>query len=119
VANAFKEKSQRTWNQALACKGHELFDAAANRSYYAVFQAVIGYEEFRRQEKVEVQGKHQLALDVVRKKCGPGQMNLLKKLYTLRIKADYFPESVKESELERLILPMQDLRLLCITLCEQ
>src|ERR1700722_16774383 len=97
MPNRLAKKSDQTWKEGQDCLSKGLVDAAANRIYYAVFQAVKGFAIQKGEMSMETQeGVHRKVLEVVRGGGGTGQYyrKRLNDLLGLRLIADYMPESV-------------------------
>jgi uncharacterized protein (UPF0332 family) len=90
-------KSKHTWDTGRFLLESRRYDGAANRFYYAVFQAV--YARWLAQGKIERKQKdvHAFILDQL---TPDEDQELFEKLYRLRIRADYHPNPVLVTDLE-------------------
>jgi hypothetical protein len=91
-----------------------LVDAATNRIYYAVFQAVKGFAVQRGDMTMDTpDGLHRKILDVVSGGGGKGRhyRHKLNDLFGLRVIADYMPESVSKKDLEELLQVADEIRM--------
>ena len=98
------DKAEQTWQEAcLLCDSGRL-NGAANRYYYAVFQAVYGFALQKGLiDKERKDGLHKEAGDVVRRhnrRLWPS----FRLLHSMRIRADYKTENIAESEMTRHLL---------------
>ena len=113
MANAFAHKSEKTWQEGSECLAREHFNSAANRLYYSVFQAVKGFAiKTGKMSEDASDGVHRLALKLVgsqgaQRHYYQGQLN---KLYSLRLIADYKPESVDAQRLKDLVKDADSIR---------
>jgi uncharacterized protein (UPF0332 family) len=108
MANDFSEKSQATWDAGMKCLEYGLVNAATNRIYYAVFQAIKGFAIFKRYWTLdESDNLHSKAMKIIYDpQVGDKGMPYRRKfseLRGLRVIADYMPENVKEEDLKALI----------------
>lgn len=107
MGNIFTEKSNATWKEGTDCLALGLGNTAANRLYYAVFQAIKGFGVEKQNWSVEDSDNvHLKALNIV---CGPtggkgfGYRKKLMELRSLRLIADYHPENVDIEHLKALV----------------
>jgi uncharacterized protein (UPF0332 family) len=113
VPNCFAEKSEHTWAEGKSCLDHGMINAAANRIYYAVFQAVKGFAIHRNLWTMETSDSvHRDALKIVYGEGGKGIFfrRRLNELFALRTIADYTPEGVDKTELEELLKDADSIR---------
>lgn len=106
MPNIFSEKSAQTWDEGKDCLYRGLVDTAANRIYYSVFQAIKGFAiQSGRWTTDTNDNVHRDALNIVAGQGGKGLFfrRRLSELFGLRIIADYYPENVKQKELEDLL----------------
>lgn len=94
-------KSKKNFELALKLKEENNFDAAANRLYYSVFQAVKAYALAIGRMKINDSEKvHATAAAVVRD-TDKRYHRTMREACELRIKADYLCERVSESEMDQ------------------
>lgn len=98
-------KSQENWEVGERCLLNGELNAAANRLYYAVFQAVLGWARFANKSFDEKNCIHSAMYRFVanegKSKVVYGK-NLIK-LRTLRETADYAPESPHRHKIEEVL----------------
>lgn len=108
------DKSKENWAAGQECLTQRKYNAAANRFYYSVFQAILwyalkkkGYEYKRGESKI-----HGDMNDVLAKDEASTKMNkrVFKEFMILRQTADYQPETPRESDIRDLLLDGQLLR---------
>lgn len=118
----FTAKSDANWALGLACLRKDEVDSAANRLYYALFQAVKCYglrkglwEEHA--PEGEVGGKKRsvhIQAQELAGKVSPAQGKFYRAQYTLlkghRVKADYLPAHVARTDLEHLLIEADKMR---------
>lgn len=104
-------KSKENFELALDLKKNGKFDAAANRFYYSVFQAVKAYAVSKGKMRMDESDRvHKKAREIV-KDDGSEYLDTIEEAHDLRTKADYFPEEVHPYELEQhFIAEIQDMR---------
>lgn len=113
MPNILATKSDQTWDEGTDCLYRGQVNTAANRIYYAVFQAVKGFAIQRGDMTIESrEGVHRKALEIVRGEGGRGNYyrRILNELFSLRVTADYMPESVEKKELEDLLTEADSIR---------
>lgn len=114
MPNKFAPKSDQNW--ALAKELHQLghLDAAANRYYYSVFQAVKGYAVgISRMSEAEHDGVHSKILRIVQDHSsynGAFYRRRLNALLTERINGDYYSYSVDPADLGPLLADVESTR---------
>lgn len=98
-----KDKSDNTWNDAVAILDQLRFNAAANRFYYAVFQAVYSHALDRAIISADDEvGLHGKARRIVRSTGHQSRKytDVFDQLLDLRTRADYCPEDVEPEDLD-------------------
>lgn len=113
MPNPLGQKSDQTWDEGINCLSRGLVDAATNRIYYAVFQAVKGFAVQRGDITMDTSdGLHRKILEVVQGGGGKGRhyRRQLNDLFGLRVIADYMPESVSKKDLEDLLKDAEAIR---------
>lgn len=94
-------KSKKNFELALTLKDEDNFDAAANRFYYSVFQAVKAYAlAIGRMNTTTKESVHKTAAAVVRD-TDKRYYRTMREACELRIKADYLCEGVSKSEMDQ------------------
>jgi len=101
-----EQKSEENWVVGNYCLAHGQLNAAANRLYYAVFQAVLGYAIAKKDYKYEGQGAHAAMSRMMRR-----YRDQFNELMDLRITADYEKEPPDETELRDLLEVANRIRL--------
>lgn len=101
-----RDKSKENWDVGLECLGKGNFNAAANRLYYGVFQAVLMYAVNKQGfPRTQVVGSHAKMGKIVgsigmqRELCG----KQFTRLMMLREMADYRKETPDRAAIEKLI----------------
>jgi len=111
-------KSEKNWQVGCLCLEHGYIDAAANRLYYAVFQAVLLSVKAKQVSNTiavrdnDTSSKHTIMRRAVGAE-GIGRRNASRqfgRLQSLRETADYDPEPVQEEELRGLISYAQGIK---------
>lgn len=98
-----KEKSDNTWEDAVAVMDQLRFNAAANRFYYAVFQAIYSHaldrEIISADEEV---GLHNKARKLVKSTGHQPRkyVEVFDRLLALRTRADYKPEDIEPEDMD-------------------
>lgn len=104
-------KSKENFELALDLKDDEKYNAAANRFYYSIFQAVKAYAIEK--GKMSMEGRkevHSSALRLVRAE-NEDYYETMSEACNLRAKADYLAESIEKNELSlNFINKVQDVR---------
>ena len=107
-------KSDKNWAEGRECLRAGSTNTAANRLYYALFQAIKSYAVMvgRMQVNEQVQGSvHAAARKIVEDRpMGRSYRGLLGRLVSFRITADYLPEDVVRGEIERVLLDTDSMR---------
>jgi uncharacterized protein (UPF0332 family) len=113
MPNIFSDKSAATWAEGKECLERGHVNSAANRIYYAVFQAVKGFAIHRGTMTLDTSDNvHRKALEIVGGEGGKGVYfrRKLNELLSLRMVADYKPEDVDRKELEELLKDADSIR---------
>lgn len=111
-----RHKSEQNWLAAEACRKERLYDAAASRLYYSVFQAVYLSAKAKRVPGVDIperkdQGsKHSAMITFVKVVGGSTQRRVYLELRALRETADYEPEPVEQAKYEALVQGAAEIR---------
>lgn len=109
-------KAQYSLNEAQRLRGLGLHNGAASRAYYALFQAARA--EFEAKPTLKPRNYPQdcnprdleeWTHAIVRNRgydigLQPAEMDLLKRAYALRIKADYRPTAVRDFEVDEILV---------------
>ena len=98
-----KNKSDNTWTDAVSILDQLRFNAAANRFYYAVFQAVYSHALERGIIAAEDDvGLHGKARRIVRSTGYQSRKytEVFDRLLDLRTRADYRPEDIEPDEID-------------------
>jgi len=106
MANAFREKSDQTWQEGNQCLGQGMANSAASRLYYAVFQAVKGFGVAHGDMTMEEGDRVHAKIIGIVTTHGKGRFwarEKLTDLLGLRVKADYTPETVDAEELKTMV----------------
>lgn len=99
----FKEKSNENWKAGKLCEEGGFLNAAANRFYYALYQAAVSWGD--REGHLPYTGwaeRHDLVRQTVGQSAGSCAKELrecLNNMFALRTKADYKPVPLRRSEL--------------------
>jgi len=113
MPNVLAEKSTKTWEEGTDCLKRGLVNSAANRLYYAVFQAVKGFAIQRDMMTMDSSDNvHRIALQIVAN-FGTGRAYFRKRLNQLvaqRIIADYKVEDVDPERLKDLLDDAEKIR---------
>lgn len=93
-------KSNENFGLALELKERGMLNAAANRFYYSVFQAVKAYAVAKDKMKMgDDKGVHAQASSVVRE-TERQYHRTIREACDMRVKADYLEEDISTSELD-------------------
>ncbi len=103
---AFRERSAENWDAAVACQDRNRFNAAANRYYYAVYQAAVYWADKKRFVRCTQShaGFHQRLPELLVADGGSSGKDfrgVFAEAYALRIQADYKPHPVAGKHLSR------------------
>lgn len=105
-------KSEENWMVGNRCLAEGSFNAAANRLYYSVFQAVLMFAVAKRGYVYEGSGVHSAMTHIVQSQ---GQARLhygavFRDLLTLRYTADYDSDSPSGDEIKTLLADSEAIR---------
>jgi len=120
MANILSVKSEDTWTEGKRCLDAGMVNSAANRIYYSVFQAVKGYAIHRGSWTMETTDRvHTDALKFVEQsgKLGRFYRSKMNELFSLRVLADYYPDTVIKKDLEELLADADSIRRHHISRC--
>ena len=98
-----KDKSEKTWEDASAVLDQLRFNVAANRFYYAVFQAVYSHALDREIISADDEiGLHGKARRIVKSTGHQARkyVEVFDRLLALRTRADYRPEDIEPEEID-------------------
>ena len=109
-----RDKSDSTWSDGCAILGQNLCNSAANRFYYAVFQAIYAFARDRnliaQDDKIGLHGQARRLVASHGKQAARYKI-VFDRLLELRTRADYTPENIDITELdENLINDANNLR---------
>lgn len=92
-------KSKENFGIAIDLKDNGKYNAAANRFYYSIFQAVKAYAVEKGKMRVdERNGVHPMAKQIAKDE-DKRYYNLMEDAYEMRTRADYLIEDVDQNEL--------------------
>ena len=95
------QKSKDNWDLSYQLRCQRMYDAAANRLYYSLFQAVKAYAVKTGKTTIEEEvGVHGKLKGIVRDEDA-NHGDIFDDAMQMRVKADYLAEHVVESELDR------------------
>jgi len=100
-----RNKSDENWRVVSLCLQNGTLNAAANRLYYAVFQAVLGYAKAKQGYIYDpnVSAHSKMWQYVAADKGGYSYRRVFTKLMVLRKTADYEPETPTEKNIKSLM----------------
>lgn len=107
-----RAKSEENWRVGTQCLDAGSVNAAANRLYYAVFQAVLGFASAKQGYVYKGYGAHKDMARVVRSQ-GKGRYHYadaFESLMGLRITADYEPDPPALDEIRSLLTDSKAIR---------
>ena len=92
-------KSKENFELALDLKDDEKYNAAANRFYYSIFQAVKAYAVEKGKMSVKESAHVHPKAKQIAKDEDESYFDIMDDAYELRTKADYLAENVEQYEL--------------------
>ena len=92
-------KSKENFELALDLKDDEKYNAAANRFYYSIFQALKAYAVEKGKMRIEERERVHTTAKQIAKDEDKSYRDIMEDAYELRTKADYLSENVERYEL--------------------
>lgn len=113
LRDTFKARSAENWEAAVASQDNQRFNAAANRYYYAVYQAVVYWADQKKLVRCDKShaGFHQTLPELLAEHGGDSGKDfrdVFADVYALRLQADYKPNPVAERHLRRDLIRKAD-----------
>ncbi len=100
AATLLLEKSKENWSAFEQLRGDDKLDAAANRLYYSIFQAVKAYAVVTGKTKIdETNSVHNMMKRIV--SAEGGDARTFSDAMEMRKTADYMPQSITMLELDQ------------------
>lgn len=93
-------KSKANFDLALDLKENGKFNAAANRFYYSVFQAVKAYAVSKGEMEMDARNDVHATASAIVKNTERRYHRTIREACNMRIKSDYLKEDVGKSELD-------------------
>ena len=93
-------KSKANFDLALDLKENGMFNAAANRFYYSVFQAVKAYAVSKGEMEMDARNDVHATASAIVKNTERRYHRTIREACNMRIKSDYLKEDVGKSELD-------------------
>lgn len=107
-----RDKSDENWRVAKRCLDDYDLNAAANRFYYSVFQAVLLYAKKKKGYLKSTKSVHYDMEQIVKDtgKHGRYYSRQFKRLKSYRETADYDPETPEENKVKNLVADSEKMR---------